>query len=502
MAGIGFELKKLFTRRELAYRLRAYAISSIVTVGPMLACMMMIIGAQLVMKAWEGPLSERELLFGGAVYAFVCSYIIVSIYQMMTTRAVSDMLYEQRYEQILPSVYAGLIWSLTPALLIGGAFVIWAPLSFGYKLALYLFFVQLVVIWHLGVYVTALKHYGYVFGAFAVGGIVGTLNCVLWPFITGSLSAAAMLWMLNIGICCTLLGLAYAVERQFGGRLPSTKGATGTIDATSATGATSAAGVTRKGDLSADKRLSDEARSYSLVQWMRRYPSLMGIGFMMALGLYTHQIVQWIKNEGIWVEGVFRMSPAYDLPVYYAFLTTIPTLVLFVVALETSFYPKCRQYYETVLGQGSMREIEQARRDMSQVLVYEVSLLMGIQLFFTILSIAFAVRLLPFFGFTSTMIEAFNILALSFFAYTLFMVIVLVLLYFDDRKGVFALSAIMLACSATFSILFDNVDTSFAMFTASFIALTLSLGRLRYVIRHLHYYTFSAQPIVIKRTPL
>ncbi len=50
MAGIGFELKKLFKEHSLFYDIRAYFISSLVSIGPTCLCIVLITTMQYFMK--------------------------------------------------------------------------------------------------------------------------------------------------------------------------------------------------------------------------------------------------------------------------------------------------------------------------------------------------------------------------------------------------------------------------------------------------------------------
>ncbi len=56
MAGIGFELKKLFKERSLFYDIKAYFISSLVSIGPVFLCILLITVMQYSMKAMGGKL--------------------------------------------------------------------------------------------------------------------------------------------------------------------------------------------------------------------------------------------------------------------------------------------------------------------------------------------------------------------------------------------------------------------------------------------------------------
>lgn len=195
------------------------------------------------------------------------------------------------------------------------------------------------------------------------------------------------------------------------------------------------------------------------------------------------------------------MAPQYDVAVFCAFLSAVPTLIVFVVSLETSFYPKFRNYYDFILSKGSILDINRARNEMYQVLGQQFTLIMGIQMIFSIISIAIGIRFLPLIGFTSTQVDLFNILVIGYFAYIIYNVLALVLLYFDDRKGVLWLAIAFLAMNTLFTVisLWAN-DQGFSFFAASFVTLIAALARIVYVLNHINYYTFSAQPLVARKT--
>ncbi|CAH0119446.1 MULTISPECIES: exopolysaccharide Pel transporter PelG [unclassified Paenibacillus] len=462
MAGVGFELRKLYEKEGVFNRLKAYVFSSVITVGPLCSCMLAVAAIQWMMIERGAHYNERELFFSGLVYAFVFSYIFHSAIGMLMTRTVSDMIYEQRYGEILPSVFGGLKILLPAAALGGGAFLIWSPLPVSYKLPLYINFMELIVIWHLTVYVSAIKRFKAVFYAFLTGMAVALAAAWGWLSWTNAPTAADMTLCLAGGWLITMLWLLGVVKESF--------------------------------------RVRAQAPDFAWLQRARQYPSLIAAGLLGTLGLYSHQFVYWLTN-GRWVQDAFLMTPEYDAAVFYAFLSITPTLVMFVVSLETNFYPKCREFYDSVLGQGSIADIESAHKDIGRMLTQELVLIMGIQLVCSIVAIALGIRLLPMVGFLSTQIETYTVLVMAFYAFVIYNVLSLVLLYFDDRKGVLALAGAFFAMIVVFSAgaALLQADPSFAVFCASSLSLLFALARLSYILKNLLYYTFSSQPLVMKQ---
>jgi uncharacterized membrane protein len=91
------------------------------------------------------------------------------------------------------------------------------------------------------------------------------------------------------------------------------------------------------------------------------------------------------------IGGMFRIAPMYDIPFFYAFLTTIPSIIMFTVTFETSFYDRFKAYYQSILQGGSIRDIEKSKKEMIYTLLRELNFLLQMQLFCSMLFIALGV---------------------------------------------------------------------------------------------------------------
>jgi len=459
MAGIGFQLRKLFDKQGLFNMVKAYSYSSVISVGPMLACMAMLLVIQIMLFRYQVPFAERELFLVSTVYSFIFSFIVTNIMSIFITRTVSDMLYLKQYGQILPSLYGSLKLNMIIASVPGLLFVLFSKLELVMKINLFLFFMVMVMIWSLSLYISAMKEYRRIVMAFMAGALIAIAGTYTILEFTSWKSAAAVLFIVVIGFSTTACMLLVQADRFF--------------------------------------RTKEQASDFLFLTYSAKYRKLITFGALSAVGLYAHQFIQWFSEDGVIVAGSFLWNPVYDVAVYYAFLSVIPTLIMFVVSLETSFYPKYRKYYDTVLGNGTMSDIRAALKEMYRVLMYEISFMMGVQLFFSIVSIALGIRLLPLIGFTSEQLDIFNILIFGFFMYIVYNVVSLILLYFDDRRGVVWLAVLFLASNTVFTIVsVISNERGFSFFAAAFLTLVCSFARLLYYLRRINYYTFSAQPLV------
>ena len=116
MAGRGFELKKLFSKKGVLATIRAYGYAGMVCAGPMLLGVALLLGVLLLAYYYGTARSDRELLISMITYALLFSLSVTSIFSMLTTRYTADTIFEQSEERVLPSFFG----SLAVMLVLGG----------------------------------------------------------------------------------------------------------------------------------------------------------------------------------------------------------------------------------------------------------------------------------------------------------------------------------------------------------------------------------------------
>ncbi|OXM86659.1 exopolysaccharide Pel transporter PelG [Paenibacillus rigui] len=460
MAGIGFELKKLFRGNGIVNYIKAYAFSSMVTVGPMMLCMVMLTVLQFILKERQVSFLERELFLSSIQYAFIFSLLVTSFFTMVISRYLADTFYVKEYERILPSFYGLSITCLIIGEIVAAAYLWSSPLSLLFKCTLYVLYAELIIIWLLSVYMSALKDYARIAKAFIIG-VVVTLLCAAVLFY--GFKAQTALWALA-SMMCGFLVIILLLKNQLESYFPR-----------------------------------GNKNYFAFFTYVEKYPSLALTGFFTTLGIYLHNFIYWKSEFGVKVADTFWFAPAYDVPVFYAYLTIVPTMVVFVVSVETSFYEKFRAYYNVILGSGTLRDIERAKKEMRNVLFQEISFIMQVQLVVSILAMSLGIKILPMLGLSGEEMDTFNILVLGDFLYMILFVIVLLLLYFDDRKGAMWSAAVFLALNLIFAIvLYPYKHYGLSYFLSAFGAFAVAMGRLLYIVKNVDYYTFCSQPIVTR----
>jgi len=462
MAGIGFELKKIFKERGLFVSIKGYLYSTIVIVGPFLLCTIMVTLLQLILKEFDTSFYERQLFLAATVYAFIFSQIVTSGFTMIITRYISDKLYAKELEKILSSLYGLIILCLVIGAVPGIIFYIKSPLNFYFKISAYVLYMQLMIMWIQAVYLTALKDYFKIVLAFFSGVCISVGSAVILLFTIKMEHSLLMLIAMNVGILTTITIMQTYLQKFLKGT---------------------------------------EYKFFEFISYFDKYPSLFFINLFYTLAIYCHNFLFWNSSIKDSIGATYVYASLYDVATFFALLTIAPSLVIFVVSVETSFYDKYRDYYFLVTEGGNFQEIESAKKDMKKVLWQEMVHLMDFQTFCTVVSIVVGSIILPRLGVLRISIDIFRILCIGAYGNIITLIITLLLLYFEDRKGALYINATFLLTNIIFTKITIYLGDSFyglGFLLSSLIAMVLSLLRMRRFIEDINYNTFCSQPVIYK----
>ena len=228
MAGIGFSLKKLFAKKGLASLCRAYGYAGLICAGPMILGVVLLVSIAFLSQLAGMSRHERELLNCMLTYCLLASLTTTSVFNMSATRYISDMLYEEKPERILPSLYGS-----TSILLVGGG-ILWAVFLHlsgvlaVYKLLCLWFYCILIVVWMEMNYLTALKDYKALVCDFAVSLTCGLLLALLLVLLRQvTVTTLFLCVILSYGMLMALYYrqlLKYSAERRKPVFLPAVAG--------------------------------------------------------------------------------------------------------------------------------------------------------------------------------------------------------------------------------------------------------------------------------------
>ncbi|MBQ5810676.1 MAG: exopolysaccharide Pel transporter PelG [Clostridia bacterium] len=461
MAGIGFELKKLFNKKGVFNTAKAYGYAAVICAGPMLLGVILLLGIMALCSLFGVGTHTRELLICMITYTLLASVTVSSFFSMVVTRYVADMLFEEKNHAVLPAFWGSSCIMMAVGSVLYGIFLVFSGATLVQGILCFTLFNELILVWNAMSFLSAIKDYKGIFLSFlasvAVSIILGAL--LLWlkfPVVE------SLLFAVSVGYGVMLVWDIILLHRYF----PHT-----------------------------------ELGAFTFLKWIDAFLPLALSGFFMNIGMFSHLVIMWFSDISVHVHGLFYGAPWHDVPALLAFMTALMTTVNFVVSVEVNFYPKYRNHYSLYNDKGTIKDILQSEKEMLGTLKTEIFYTSLKQLLFTAACIAlggYLLDLLPL-GFNEVMRGYFRTLCVAYGLYAIGNMLMLILLYFTDYKGacittgIFAVATIVLT---VISLFFPNVYYGFGFLLASMIFTVAAALRLDYFTKKLSYYILSVQPLV------
>ena len=461
MAGIGFELKKVFAKKGVLNAVKAYGYAAVICTGPMLLGILLLFGITGLCVLADIDLQTRETLISMITYTMLGSTIITSFFSQVVTRFVSDMLFSEDNESVLPAFWGSIVVTLTIGSVVFGAFIATSGASFPQAALCFTLFGELIVVWTAMNFLSALKDYKSIFLSFFAAIAVSLLFGAL--FLACKLPAIeSLLFSVTLGYGVMLIWDVILLHRYF-----------------------------PKSNKSA----------FTFLSWMDAFLPLALSGLFMILGMFSHLIIMWYSDIGIQTKGLFFGAPQYDVPSLLAYITSLITTINFVISVEVNFYHKYRNHYSLYNDGGTIDNIKQSEREMIGTLKRELFYAALKQLLFTMTVIAlggYLLDLLPL-GFNEVMRGYFRTLCVAYGICAIGNMITLIQFYFTDYKGTLVITAIFAATTTLFtllSLLLPSIYYGFGFLLSSLVFAVAAAIRLNYFTKRLPYYILSVQPLV------
>ena len=461
MAGIGFELKKLFKATGVLGVLRAYGYTGMITAGPMLLGIFYLMGIGIIATHFGLSEQNREFLTSMITYNLLISLFITGILGMVVTRYVSDMLYQEKEEEVIGSLSGSLFIILPVGCFIYGTILIVTGTSMIHVLLNLVMLSELLCVWMMMNYLTAIKNYK--------GILIGYVISILVSL--GGSASICFFVPVSIELLLVFVCLGYGVMMC--------------VDI-----------------LLLYQYFPAKSRAYfAFLHWIDEYKSLVIIGLFSSIGLYSHLVIAWFSNVGKHIQGLYYGAPQHDIPALFAFMTILITNINFVASVEVHFYPKYRKYYDLFNGKGSLGEIKIAEKEMKEVLLHELVYTARRQFYATALMLSIGMTLLnklPL-GFDDLMDGYFRILCVGYGVYAIGNVIMLILMYFTDYEGAGISTLIFAVVTTAGSIISLNFNVryyGFAFALGSMAYLVYCIFRLYTFLQNIPFHILASQPMV------
>ena len=457
MAGIGVKLNRIYHKNTITTNIIGFFYSTVVTIAPVLVVIINLMLMQKVLKFNTVGFFDRELFSCTVLYVFIFSLLTTSPFNAVLSRYMSDVIFEERYEDIQPCHRVGLLTNICFSCLFAISFCFWEHLVGGvpiyYVFTGYCCFVSLVTVFYNMLYLSICKEYRLISLYFLTGMVTSFLLSLFLRFVCKVSITYSMLLALTVGFFVTAV-LEWAKIHQF---------------------------------------FPDNSEEYGRVfAYFRKYWHLILINFLYTLGLFVHNFVFWGTDMAIHLVKTFVCNQPYDMATCLAMFTNISASVIFISRVEMYFHERYRAYADAVFG-GRGIDIRNTKKRMFRQLGNELMTLVRLQFIVSVIIYLLFVIFLPGMGYAGLVMRIYPMVAAGYFILFLMYSEIIFLYYFEDLRG--ALLTAVSFCAGTFlaSLVAVHLSSIFygtGVWVGSMTGFVVAYMRLRWMEKHLDEHMF------------
>ncbi|NTW96659.1 MAG: exopolysaccharide Pel transporter PelG [Erysipelotrichaceae bacterium] len=446
MAGIGFELRKIFKKTTMSSRIRGIVFATMTTIGPTIIFLAMLISINVTLDALNVNESQQIFFSSATLYLFLFSIIISGTTGTTITRFISDRIHENEEEYIPSAMFGTSIFVSLLSSLFASIIVVLLYLDGVTDIvllaSLYILSIVVSITYNLMFFISALKEYLKITAAFFFGVLLGGLTFyLLYQFTDLNVLIAILISMIVVFTVINLL-LIYLVLTFF----------------------------------------NHTNRNYfAFLSYYKKYPYLFLSGLFYIVTLYIPNILYWIYSDIAIQVSIFRVAPSYDMALFLAILVNLSTPVIFVVKVETKFFEKYQKYVGSLIN-GTYGIIEKYRKIMLKTMDIELFYIYEVQLIITIILTCAGILVLPMLGFGGMVLNYFLLLSIGVYCTYLMYFTVIFLYYFDDQFGSFITTFTFFVTTVLASIAALQLGVSYypaALFVGGIVSWIVGFFRLR-----------------------
>jgi uncharacterized membrane protein len=457
VAGIGFELRALLSRDSYAGLLGAYGYAGIASSGPWVVSIAGVLAIGLLAAGSVEPAARVTQFLVSITWLMCVSLLLTGPLQMLFARFVADRIYERRSGRIAPN----LLGALSIATLASGALAsLVVHRAFDESLACRLLLVANFVVlcdgWILLVLLSGVKAYRTVAGLFlaaylvSVGAAAALRHLGLEGLLAGFL----------IGQAGALFGMLALVLRAFPG----------------------------------ERRIR-----FDFLDPREAHYELAAIGAVFYLGVWADKAAFWLNpatSEP--VIGPLRYSVIYDLPIFFAYLSAIPAMAAFFLRLEADFADRCQEFFQCVRDGAPLERLTRLKDSMVVCVRRGLAEIVKIQGVTLVLVFVAGPAMLRAAGISPGYLRLLYVDAAAVCLQVVFLAILNVLFYLDQRKAALALSAVFACGNLVLTLLTQRLGPTwygFGFAASALIASATGLPLLSRKLEHLERDTYMQQPL-------
>ncbi|WP_407293249.1 exopolysaccharide Pel transporter PelG [Stutzerimonas zhaodongensis] len=452
MAGIGFELRKILSRDSYTATLRAYVYAGLISSGPWVLSIISVMLIGIMSLGVVMPESLIRQFLVSVTYLMASSLILTGGAQLFFTRFISDRLFENKQDVILPNLVGILLVTTVSSGVLG--FLLLSLLfdqPFIYRLLMLANFVVLCNLWLTIIFLSGMKAYNRILMVM----VVGYALMVLCSYLLRFLKLEGLLLGLLIGHASLFFMFLFDILREYPAR---------------------------------------QLVAFDFFKRKQVFVSLLFTGLCYNLGIWIDKIVFWFNpSTSNHVIGPLRASMLYDLPIFLAYLAIIPGMAVFLVRIETDFAEWYDRVYSAIRGGETLQHIGQLKQQMILSVRQGLLEICKVQGLTVVLLFLIAPKLLAWLGISAYYLPLFYVDLIGVSLQVVFMALLNVFFYLDKRSIVLELCLIFVLLNAVLTVVSQLMGPSFFGygFTLSVLAcVLLGLVRLSSSLEDLEYETF------------
>ncbi len=471
MAGIGVKLQTIFEKKTIVASFVGFIYSTMISIGPMMVEILNVVLMSRVLGYDSVGYADRSLFSATILYIFIFSLLTAAPFNAVLSRYLSDVIYDETYDDIMACYNVGLLMNIVFSCLVGVPFCI-REYMVGQINLLYVFtgfcgFIALVMVFYSMLYLSICKDYQKISLYFLLGMIFAFLMAWILVKVCHKSVTYSMLLSLSCGFFLTG-SLEYATIRRY----------------------------FRK----------NSNRYKKVLSYFVKFWQLIIINFLYIFGLYVHNFVFWTTDINMVVADSFVLAPSYDMATCLGMFTNLSATIIFIARVEMHFHERYRAYSEAVIG-GRWIDINNAKNRMLRQLSVELMNLVRIQFIIAVVIYLLFMVFLPRFGISGMVMRIYPCLAAGYFILFLMYAEIIFLYYFNDLNG--ALMSSIGFCLVTFvgSMVvknFSDIWYGFGFVLGCFTGFSISYFRLRWVEKNLDKHIFCKGilfPIKVGKKP-
>jgi len=457
MAGVGFRLTKYFTEKDFYKNVKGSIYSIIISSGPWL---LSVISIAILGVFAKRSLNNHDLFVFKSIisYSFAFSLIFFGLIELPLTRYLADKLFVNDMSSFR-NVYLiiGAIFFVVGGFL---SFFFYSFFDWGIDLVLLCvsLLVSILLTWHSMIFLSAAKHFHQIVLSFLVGTISSIVFGLVLGFYFGLIGYVAGF---TLGQIIQVVLLARNLFYEFPGY---------------------------------------DYVVYDVFDYFVRFRMMVLVGFFYYLGIWVDKFLFWFSDVGTHVEGLFYTSQNYDTAVFLSYLSIVPSLAVFLVNVETSFYIKYSYFFRAIQKKNDLKFLESAGNDIILSFQNAFASLIRIQAFISILLWVFASEVIEYLLLPQTLTPIFRYGLVGSFFQVLFLVLNIALLYFKEVRSVFLNYFFFFLTNGLFTLLTlkfspDLKYYGFGYMLSAALTFFISFYYLNKTLKHLNYITFMRQPV-------